>query len=893
MNEGWYRTVFECSTDAILIIKNKHFVACNDSALRMLGYTSRQEILNTHPARLSPASQPDGRLSEEKADELMDAAFRKGSLRFEWIHLRANGEPFPVEVTLTAVPNSKSNPIFLVVWRDISEQKAVEEELRRLTSIVESTSDLVSTATPEGKLLFLNDAGRRMLGIDEYQDVTSLKIQDAHPPASLRLVFEIGIPAAIEKGVWVGETIILNRGQHEIPVSQVIIAHKTHRGDVEYLSTIMRDISGPKKAERFLNSILNTVADPIYVKDESHRYITVNDSLCEFIGLPRKTLLQKSDDELFGPATASELRKQDEAVFLSGREEISEEQITDGKGMIRHISIKNSAFTDETGKRFLVGIVRDITGLKSAEKKLHDNIQLLDSIIKYMPACVKLVTREGTLLDMNPAGLAMIGARSKESVLGKNICGLVCEEDREAYMKFNESVCGGRKETLRFCMMTLDGARLVLETLAVPIPYGADGNMVQLGITRDITEQIAFQEEKKKLEKRLYQSQKMEAIGTLAGGIAHDFNNILGAIIGYTELAKLEASAESPVIKNLQQVLKACDRAKDLAKQILTFSRQTEREHRPTQLQRVAKEVLKLLRASIPTTIHIMECIDRTSGTVLADATQLHQVIMNLCTNAYHAMRETGGVLTVEVNSIDIGAADEKVVSLDLAPGPHVMLRISDTGHGMSPAVLGRIFEPYYTTKSKDEGTGMGLAVVHGIVKSHNGYIAAYSELGKGSTFEVFLPKIAATESKPDKEVIDIPRGTERILLIDDEKALVYSLQQMLERLGYQVAAVTGCEAAERLFSDAPGDFDLVITDMTMPVITGAELSRRFLALRRDIPIILCTGFSDLINAEKAKAIGIREFVMKPVVFEEIAGVVRKVLDEAADAKSGRHCSPD
>lgn len=878
MSKDRYRELFERSADAILIIEGNQFVDCNDATVRMLRFNCKEEVFGTHPSVLSPERQPDGRLSVEKADELIHAAFTIGSQRFEWIHKRADGTLFPVEVLLTALPD-ENRPTLHVVWRDISERKKVENDLLRLISIVQSTNDLVATASSDGQILYVNNAGRGMVGLTSDENVSNLSISDFHPDWAFRIIQKEGILEATEKGLWMGETAVINRDGHEIPVSQVIMAHKTPQGKLEYLSTIMRDISGPKRAERFLNNILNTVADPIFVKDEKHRFIAVNESLCDFVGISREALLYRSDDDFFPSEQAREFRSKDEDVFRSGKENINEEMITNAQGVSHYISTKKSVFTDESGHKFLVGVIRDITELKNAQKKLRDNLQLLDSIINNLPVCVKLVSKNGILLEMNPSGLRMVGVTVKSSAIGRDIYQIISEEDRDAYRLFNEQVCNGRGGTMRFTIVSLDGARRIMESVAVPFPYGHEGQIVQLGIAWDITEQLAYQEEKKKLEKRLFQSQKIEAIGTLAGGIAHDFNNILSAIIGYTELAKLETVDGSPVINHLNQVLKASDRAKELARQILTFSRQTETEQRPTQLHFIGKEVLKLLRASIPSTIQIVDLIDRNSGTVLADNTQIHQVIMNLCTNAYHAMRKTGGVLTLEIKSVDIRPSDSQVLGLELSPGPHVVIRVSDTGHGMDRNVLERIFDPYFTTKSKDEGTGMGLAVVHGIIKSHHGHISVRSTPGKGSTFEVFFPKIESASAIPTKEEKAIPGGSERILVVDDEKTIVDTLKPMLEALGYRVTATTSCLDAEQLFSTAPHEFDLVITDMTMPGMTGAELSGKLLAKRKDIPIVLCTGFSELMNEEKAKAIGIREFVIKPVVLAQIARTVRKVLD--------------
>jgi signal transduction histidine kinase/ActR/RegA family two-component response regulator len=383
-------------------------------------------------------------------------------------------------------------------------------------------------------------------------------------------------------------------------------------------------------------------------------------------------------------------------------------------------------------------------------------------------------------------------------------------------------------------------------------------------------------------ERQLQQVLKIQAIGTLAGGIAHDFNNILFPIIGYTELTMDEVPKDSSARKNLEEILKAATRAKGLVQQILTFSRQSGHEREPIKVQYVIKEALKLLRASIPATIEIVHHLDNDCGPVIGDATQIHQVIMNLCTNAYQAMQACGGKLKVSLREVDISYADTMEI-VGLKPGKHVCLTVKDEGCGMEPAVLDRIFEPYYTTKEHGKGTGLGLAVIHGIVKNHGGDITVTSIPGKGSSFQVYLPMADGIDIETQPNSYTKPaEGKERILLIDDEEQIVNMEQQMLERLGYKVTASTDGKAALEVFARHPDDFDLVITDMTMPQITGDRLARKMLDIKPKIPVILCTGFNETISEEKALSMGIQKFVMKPVVKNELASTIRTVLEAPA-----------
>ncbi len=383
-----------------------------------------------------------------------------------------------------------------------------------------------------------------------------------------------------------------------------------------------------------------------------------------------------------------------------------------------------------------------------------------------------------------------------------------------------------------------------------------------------------------KYERQLQQVLKIQAIGTLAGGIAHDFNNILFPIVGYTELTMDEVPDDSVAHNNLEEVLKAAHRAKDLVQQILTFSRQSGQERKPVEVHLIIKEALKLLRASIPASIEIINNIDDDCHPVMGDATQIHQVIMNLCTNAYQAMQDKGGTLEVNLSEVNVGY-EETVKKIGMQPGKHLQLLVRDEGCGMDAVVLNRIFEPYYTTKEQGKGTGLGLSVIHGIVKNHRGDISVTSSPGKGTTFKVYLPITEdadiANELAPSNGAA---KGNERILLIDDEEQIVSMEQQMLENLGYEVTARTDSTKALEEFSEQPHNFDLVITDMTMPQMTGDELAQKLLDIKPDIPVILCTGFNEDITEEKALAMGIQKFVMKPVIKNDLATTIRTVLDQ-------------
>ncbi len=422
-----------------------------------------------------------------------------------------------------------------------------------------------------------------------------------------------------------------------------------------------------------------------------------------------------------------------------------------------------------------------------------------------------------------------------------------------------------------------------------PVPVATEDEIGRLASAfNDMTESLKRKKaENYHLEVQLRQAQKLEALGTLAGGIAHDFNNVLSPIFGYTEMAIDEVNKDERLHSNLKEVLHAAGRARDLVKQILAFSRQHEKESMPMHIQRVLKEALKLLRASIPTTISITEHIDKQCGPILADPTNIHRIIMNLATNAYHAMRDQGGELTFILEEETLEENDERLSLHKLDPGRYVKLSVTDTGVGMDENTRQRIFDPYFTTKPFGEGTGMGLATAHGIVKNYQGAIMIQSEPGKGSCFQVYFPRIKseASAARP-ASTESIPHGHENILLVDDEAPIVFMLKQTLENLGYQVTARTSSLEALEAFAASPKKFDLIITDQTMPKMTGNEFAAEAIRLRKDIPIIICTGYSEKVDKKKVKHIGIRAFLMKPVVKQTMAETIRMVLDEENEGES-------
>jgi PAS domain S-box-containing protein len=516
--------------------------------------------------------------------------------------------------------------------------------------------------------------------------------------------------------------------------------------------------------------------------------------------------------------------------------------------------------------------VEDITDRKMSEEMLRESIETARALLNAPPDPAYLLSTEGQILALNIPGAKVFG-RQVADIIGLNMVDILPPElARTRKARINQIVLTG--EPVRF---EDERAGKYYDNTMYPL-LDNKGNVNRIAVfTHNITDHKLAEEERMRLEAQLVQAQKMEAIGTLAGGIAHDFNNILSAILGYSELVLDDVLEPEKVKSEIKEVIKAADRAKDLVKQILTFSRGTETTYSPLELSPIIKESFKMLRSVIPTTIEFRPDIIN-SGLVMSDPTQIYQLMMNLCTNAAHAMDKTGGVLTVSLKKVDIDTAAAS--GLDLSPGPYLRLSISDTGHGMTSEVRERIFEPYYTTKVIGRGTGLGLSVVHGIVNSHGGAITCESEPGKWTTFDVYLPEIKLkTVQAQSRKREPLLTGTECILFIDDEQTLVNLAKMMLSKLGYDVVTRTNSTEALELFQESPKKYDLVISDMTMPGMSGDKLVHKIMEIRHDIPIILCTGYSEHISEEKAKNIGVREFVMKPLEMKELAKTIRKVLD--------------
>jgi PAS domain S-box-containing protein len=623
-----------------------------------------------------------------------------------------------------------------------------------------------------------------------------------------------------------------------------------------------------REANEYLENILATKADGLIVMDKGI-IIKVNQALVRMLGYSEPELLNRNILDIASMEAADHGLAREMTVELYRRGFITNRRLMwhrkDGSECPVEVSL--TLFKDAEGTpRGSVCEVRDI----SEHRRIDEERTRLIAAMEQSSESIMMFDRNGSIQYCN-AALEHLTGYGREELIGKSYTVATDSVDSSRFYRgLLEFVSTGAVWTGRISPTSADGRRRECDITISPV-RDREGNISSfVAIGRDVTRELH-------MEKQLRQSQKLEAIGTLAGGIAHDFNNILTAIIGYAELGLREASGGSVAAARLRQILKSGNRARDLVKQILTFSRSSEPESRPVCCRSVIEEALDMMRSTIPATIDIRTHV-LSDTIVIADPTQLHQIVMNLCANADYAMSASGGTLSVVLREekVDAGLARAHAVS----PGMYACIEVVDTGTGIPSESLDHIFEPFYTTKAKGEGTGMGLAVVHGIVRSCGGFITVRSATGHGTTFQIFLPAAAAQELEQEIFPDMLPGGQERILFIDDEPTIVEVADELLSALGYRVTAMHKSRQALELFERCPTDFDLVITDRTMPKMTGLELAGRMRALRPEIPIILCSGYRLDPAEEIFKNNGISAALVKPLDLKTVAETIRVVLDQ-------------
>jgi PAS domain S-box-containing protein len=627
-------------------------------------------------------------------------------------------------------------------------------------------------------------------------------------------------------------------------------------------------------SEKKYRSFIENAPVAMYTINTKGEFTYGNKKLLELTGYKKKDWLDKHFQPIIYPEDLElVMNKVQERMAGKGTTDTYEIRIFDSSGKIMWIKINSTLIyeTDEQGVKKLVGIqsfVEDVTDRKQAEESLRESERRFRTLVENAADAFFLNTMDGIIVDVNSRACESLGY-TREELLSMTLSDIGIEINNDhPNIHSRDNLIPGKPVTIEGIHRRKDGTSFPVEIQFATVSVA--GENLLLGLARDISQ-------RRELEEQLRQSHKMESIGTLAGGIAHDFNNILGIILGNTELAIDDLPKWNPARLNLDEIRIATLRAKDVVRQLLSFARKTKLEKKPTNITPIIKESLKLLRSSISTSVEIRQNIPDYVDTILADPTQINQVLINLCTNADHAMPD-GGVIAITLKNIEL---DEMTATKypELGSGRYVNLIVSDTGLGISQEEIDRIFDPYFTTKEVDRGTGMGLAVVHGIVKGHNGLITVESELGIGTTFNIYFPAVEkeiVVETETDEK---LPAGNERVLFIDDEESIVKLVRLRLERLGYKVEGTTSPIDALALLHSQRDQFDLVITDLTMPKMTGDKLVEEILNIRPDIPIILCSGFSKKIDEKAAKALGAADYIEKPFDKREFAFKVRKVLD--------------
>ncbi len=685
----------------------------------------------------------------------------------------------------------------------------------------------------------------------------------------------------------VGEEVAvtaMRRGAHDYLLKDNLVrlgaAVRRELRDAQARRESRRDRERMLESERRFTEIFRNSPVAIVVTGIDDGIIhDANTAVEALFGYTREEIVGHTAFEFGAWPDARERQEFIDGIRRSGRVGAVERTMRAKDGRSLELMLYFNLMALDSEKRLVVTML-DFTARKQAEETMRVSEERFRLLVENSNELIVEVAPDGAVLYASPNHGPITG-REPAEIVGRSVFEHVHPDDRDALQaKFRARMASGL-----FRHRFADGTWHWLEASgrAFRLASGEERGVI---VSRDVTERIRAENTRKQLEDQLRQAQKLEALGTLAGGIAHDFNNILTAIIAFTDLARLEIDRPEEALAHLAEVRLAGDRARDLVKQILAFSRKQKHERQPTRLHLIVREALKLLRSTLPTTIDIALHVDDAAPAVLADASQVHQVIMNLGTNAAHAMRDRPGRLTV---NLDVLAAGPELLDRipELTSGRYVRVVISDTGCGMTPATLKRVFEPFFTTKAPGEGTGLGLAVVHGIMRDHDGAIAVRSEPGQGSTFELYFPARVEDSPAGGEANEEVPLGAgERVLVIDDENAICASFRYTLSRLGYVPTTHTDPVAAVDQFRADPGAFDLVLTDLTMPRMTGIDVARAILDVRPDLPILMASGFSASWTPEAVKALGIADLLAKPVSLPQLATLMRQALRDAARRRS-------
>ena len=731
----------------------------------------------------------------------------------------------------------------------------------------------------KGRFVESNSALQSMLGYDA-DELAGMVFTEVTHPDDVRQGWELGRELFAGKRTFYHVTRrYIRKNGHVLWGRLMVSVVQDDTGSPQFIIGMLEDITESKRVgsalrdseERFRLFMDNspTIA---WIKDEQGRYVYISKAAEKRYNIDAKQVLGRTDADLL-PESFEIPQTNDQFVLRAGHPiHFTEERIAPD-GLYNCWLNSKFPFKNSDGKWFVAGIGLDITEQKRNEKALHASETRFRDLAEMLPEGVFETDTALNLTFTNQQAYTMFGYSKQDFEKGLNAFDMIAPEDRaRAAENIGKVIRQSDLGLNEYCGLRKDGT--VFPMLIRSSPVVSQGGVSGLrGIILDITE-------RKRFEEKLQQVQRMESLGKLAGGIAHDFNNILTSVIGRSELLLGTLPPDSHEYQSAKEIFTAGKRGSDLVKQILAFSRQPEHETQVVRIEDALQETLMFARATIPANIEISSDIQCTCGWVVADPTQLQRIAINLITNAYDAVAPDSGKIAVSLIETEIRCGDAAFSSLK--PGPYALLSISDNGCGIEPAILDKIFEPYFTTKAQGKGTGLGLAVVFGIVKAYQGDIQVHSELGKGTTFKVYLPLTQKeAERVPETESATCQTGKEKILLVDDEDQIACLEALMLEKLGYTVTSHTSSADALKTFQSDPYAFDLVITDMTMPEMTGDHLASEILSIRPEMPVIICTGYSDRFTGDKVSNLGVRGLLMKPFDLPMMARVVREVLDEA------------
>ncbi len=790
--------------------------------------------------------------------------------------------------------------------RSDKQRKQAIESLRsseeKFRNIVENANDIIYMLNNRGYLIYVSRSWTEHLGHSPEEvlnkkytdfvhekDMPSLSKAIQHLMHTGKKIQGVNYRLKHKDGHWVWHTSNASRYQ---------ICNGKHAfiGISRDISERMHFIEALMESEEKYRILAENATDIIWTMDLNQKFTYCSSAIYKVLGYTPEELLQTEVYGIIPPLYTDMIKKvvqakigQAQKGHPEAQETVSVEvQLLTKSGKFVWCEITGRVVTDKvTNKpRYIIGATRDISDRKSSQLSLDNERRLLRNIMDATQDLIFIKDTEGRYLEGNKSFLDFRGIE-REDLLGKTDYSFF-NEKRAKIMRIEDTQVlhkpGGSLQKLWFT--DTKGKKHLYDTLKSAL-IDSEGNIKGVvGISRDVTEKHEIEKQKSKIEEKLRHTYKLESIGTLAGGIAHDFNNILSIIVGNTELALDDLKDEKHPRKELQQVLNASYRAKELVGQISTFSRLGQTQKQVLNINDVVEDALKMLRAALPSTIEIRKSFEPKGLLVFADQTQIHQVIINLCTNSAHAMHNKGGILDIIVEQVFINKQKaEDIAGIEI--GKHVKIVVKDTGKGMTPTVLARMFDPYFTTKKAGEGTGLGMSVVHGIAREHDGAITVKSVVDKGTSVYMFLPlsELNGIEKQQRSEDTNLA-GKETILYVDDEPELVRLGENILNRLGYKVIGETSSTKALEIFKADPNKFDAVITDQTMPRITGVELAADILKIRPEIPIIICTGYIEESIQEEANQIGVAMFVSKPVSKQEIAKVLRSTLEKAATERS-------